>query len=75
VISADLLDWLSKLDQHASAYPGWARVLFAVTLVLVLVSAFVYAIFYNRAGSAQPGQEADEREPTDGQHQPAGDPR
>ncbi len=48
MVVADLLDRLQSLSLQSDSYPGWARVLFGVTLALVLVSAFVYALLFGR---------------------------
>ena len=43
-----LLDGLDGLASHADGYPGWARLLFLATFVLVVVSCVVYAAEYVR---------------------------
>jgi hypothetical protein len=43
-----MLDQLDGLISHADGYPGWARLLFLVTLALVAVSCVVYAVEYTR---------------------------
>ena len=41
-----LLDGLDGLASHADGYPGWARILFLATFVLLVVSCVVYASEY-----------------------------
>jgi hypothetical protein len=43
-----MLDQLDGLISHADGYPGWARLLFVVTLALVVLSCVVYAIEFTR---------------------------
>jgi hypothetical protein len=50
-VTADVLDRLSALADKAEGYPTWARVLFGITLVCVLVSLFVYVVLYNRVAA------------------------
>lgn len=45
---ADVLDRLSSAADRAEGYPTWARALFAVTLALLILSVFVYALLYAR---------------------------
>jgi hypothetical protein len=49
---ADTVDRLSALADRAEGYPGWARLLFGVTLVLVLCSLFVFIALYPRGGES-----------------------
>jgi hypothetical protein len=48
VIGAAALDQLDGLISHADGYPGWARLLFLVSFVLVVASCVVYAVEYTR---------------------------
>jgi hypothetical protein len=42
------VDQLDGLISHADGYPAWARLLFLVTLALVVLSCVVYAVEYTR---------------------------
>jgi hypothetical protein len=53
VLGADVLDRVTALADKAEGYPGWARLLFGVTLVLVLLALFVFAVLYPRDARAQ----------------------
>ena len=54
-VIADVLDRAVDLSDRAESYPLWARVLFLVTLVLVLASLAVYAILFPRVSADDEG--------------------
>jgi hypothetical protein len=53
-----LLDQLDGLISHADGYPGWARLLFLLTLALVVLSCVVYAVEYTRLKHRERGPES-----------------
>jgi hypothetical protein len=57
-VAGDLIDRASSLADRATSYPPAARVVFFVTLALVLISLFVYAaLFRSREGEDGGGAE------------------
>ena len=55
-VVGDLIDRASSLADRATSYPSAARVVFFVTLALVLISLFVYAaLFRSREGEDAAG--------------------
>ncbi len=60
VVSAAAAIGFWNLVGRSESYPLWARLFFLVTLVLVLVSAFVYVRGYGAAESARPRRQPDD---------------
>ena len=60
-----LLDALDSLISRADGYPGWGRVLFLVTLTLVVASIAVYAVELTRLRRGVHSNAADQTAATD----------
>jgi hypothetical protein len=60
---ASLVDQATNLADKSTSYPLFAKVVFAVTLVLALVSVFVYALLFPST-PADAEQPPEAKEPT-----------
>jgi hypothetical protein len=51
-VTAALIDVLERVAPRLEFYPGWTRVLFSVTFVVVVVAVGVFVALYPRARRA-----------------------
>jgi hypothetical protein len=57
-LTAALIDVLERVAPRLEFYPGWTRVLFSVTFVVVVVALAVFVALYPRAQRALNAQGA-----------------